>query len=357
MRARDLGITIGAGSHGQHNAITDVQGVTVGYCTLIEGADVRTGVTVVVPFGGQEPLFAGIHRLNGNGELTGTHYIREMGMLSSPIGITNSHSVGTVSQGLVAHSVRAGYVSAGYSSWSLPVVAETWDGVLNDINGFHVRPEHVDMALAAARGGTPAEGNVGGGTGMICHGFKGGTGTASRVLDEATGGYTVGALVQANHGARSRLTICGVPVGRSLPATEVPLPGRPDGSIIVVLATDAPLLPTQCERLAQRAALGIARVGGVGEDSSGDLILAFSTGNRNLQPGDASNAPLQVRMLPNPAMTPLFAATVEATEEAIVNALLAAETMTGKEGNTAYALPHDRLLDVLRKHSVQLTAT
>src|SRR5438105_5915745 len=248
MRARDLGITIGRLEPGLVNGITDVAGVRVGYATVIEGGDVRTGVTVVIPFDGDGGVFAGTHRLNGNGEMTGWQYIREMGTLTSPVAITNTHRVGTVHQALVAHSVRAGALTGSFTAWALPVVAETWDGMLNDINSFHVKPEHVEAALADLKAGPVAEGNVGGGTGMICHGFKGGTGTASRVLAEENGGYTVGVLVQANHGRRSRLRINGVPVGAAIGPEQVPLPGNEDhdaGSIIVIVATDAPLIPLQ----------------------------------------------------------------------------------------------------------------
>lgn len=343
-RARDLGIVVGHGTPGPENAITDVPGVRVGYSTLIVGDDVRTGVTVILPFQGQEALFAGFHRLNGNGEMTGIHYIQEMGLLTSPVAITNTHSVGTVHEALVAYSVRTGQESQGFAAWALPVVAETWDGRLNDINGFHVRQEHVDHAIAAAHAGAIEEGNVGGGTGMICHGFKGGTGTASR----RAGSYTVGVLVQANHGQRRRLQIDGIPVGEALPPSLVPLPvpqTSGEGSIIVVVATNAPLLPFQCRRLAQRAALGIGRTGGLGADSSGDLILAFAAGNR-VNP-DTASPTVPVEMLQNARMDALFEAVVEATEEAIVNALVAAETMTGKGGVTAYALPRDQLLAIM----------
>jgi D-aminopeptidase len=347
VRLRHLGVPLGMGKPGLNNAITDVAGVEVGYATAVRGSDVRTGVTVIVPFGGREPLFAGFHRLNGNGEMTGVHIIREFGTLMSPVAITNTHSVGTVQQALAAHSVREGMVSQGFSAWSVPVVAETWDGTLNDINGFHVTPADVEAALAGARSGPIEEGNVGGGTGMICHGFKGGTGTASRVV---AGEHTVGVLVQANHGRRARLQIDGVPVGRVLTAAEVPLPSRPSevqGSIIVVVATDAPLIPTQCDRLAQRAALGIGRTGGLGEDSSGDLILAFSTGNRPVMvEGDRPPTTVPLRMLQS--MDALFEGVVEATEEAIVNALTAAETMTGRNGTTAYRIPVERVVPLIR---------
>jgi D-aminopeptidase len=312
--------------------------VRVGHTTLVEGDAVRTGVTVVVP--GELPLFAGAHRLNGNGELTGLEWVRESGLLTTPVGITNTFSVGVVRDALVAAQHRA-----GRGAWHLPVVGETYDGVLNDIEGMHVRPAHVDAALAGATDGPVEEGAVGGGTGMICHGFKGGIGTASRTTED---GYVVGVLVQANHGRRSRLTIDGVPVGRVLGGDRVPLPPRPgdvSGSIIVLVATDAPLLPHQCDRLAQRAALGIARTGGAGENSSGDLILAWSNGNAL-----GSGPTHAVTMLANDRIDQLFYAAIEATEEAIVNALLAAETMTGREGRTAHRLDPALLAEVLERH-------
>ncbi len=355
-RARELGIRIGTLPTGELNAITDVPGVRVGHTTVVEGDSVRTGVTVIFPHEGnpwEEPVFAGPHRLNGNGELTGLEWIRESGMLISPIGLTNTHSVGVVHDALIAAEVerRAG----GEGFWSLPVVGETWDGPLNDINGMHVKPEHARDALASAAGGPVAEGNVGGGTGMICHEFKGGIGTSSRVV-EAAGGYVVGVLVQANYGRRARLRVDGVPVGEEIPASVVPLPGvpgtGPGGSIIVIVGTDAPLLPGQCERLAQRAGLGIARVGGVGEDSSGDLFLCFATGNRGLPAGDlaADHPPtVQLEMVPGGRITPFFDAVVEATEEAILNALCAAETMTGHNGTVAHELPTDRLVDAMAR--------
>jgi D-aminopeptidase len=330
-RSPDLGIEIGGLRRGPADAITDVADVTVGHTTLIEGDDVRTGVTVLVP--PREPLFAGCHRINGNGELTGLEWLRESGLLTTPIGLTNTHSVGVVRDALVAaHQWNEG------PDWALPVVGETYDGFLNDIHGMHVRAEHVAAALAAA-GADVAEGNVGGGTGMICHGFKGGIGTASRVVD----GFVVGVLVQANHGRRSRLRVNGGPI----PADDVPLPfrgGEGAGSIIVVIATDAPLLPGQCERVAARASFGIARTGGMGETSSGDFALCFATGNRRL---DADVAVHDVRMIADDRLNGLFEAAIDATEEAILNALLAADTMTGRGGNTAYALPHDRVLAAL----------
>ena len=353
-RARDLGIGIGTLPPGAQNAITDVPGVRVGHETLVEGDSVRTGVTVIYPHEGNpwdEPVFAGAHRLNGNGELTGLEWVRESGLLTSPVGLTNTHSVGIVRDALIAAEVAAR--GNGREFWSLPVVGETWDGTLNDINGQHVRAEHVDAAIAASGPGPVPEGNVGGGTGMICHGFKGGIGTASRVV-EAVGGHVVGVLVQANYGRRERLRIDGVPVGAEIPDSEVPGPGvpggSPGGSIIVIAATNAPLLPDQCERLAQRAGLGIGRMGGVGENSSGDLFLCFATGNRGLPAGDyAAEIPLTVplAMVPAQHMTPLFDAIVEATEEAIVNALCAAETMTGLAGAVVHELPTGRVREIM----------
>jgi len=365
-RARDLGIAIGRLPAGLWNAITDVPGVRVGHSTLIAGdgplavghGPVRTGVTVILPRSGDigwDPVFAGHHVLNGNGEMTGMAWVAESGLLTTPVALTNTHSVGVVRDALIAHAVaRAGDAPA--DAWSLPVVAETWDGFLSDINGMHVRAEHVEQALAAAASGPVVEGCVGGGTGMICHGFKGGVGTSSRVVES---GWTVGVLVQANHGQRALLRVDGVPVGRLIGADHIPLPGKTSlsgstlssgsGSIIAIVATDAPLLPTQCRRLAQRATIGIARAGGLGENSSGDLFLAFSTANDGLGGaggGDRSGV-LTVRMLPNDALSALFEAVADATEEAIVNALCAATTTTGIDGRTAYALQPDRLREVM----------
>jgi D-aminopeptidase len=338
-RARDLGIEIGRLAPGPANAITDVEGVRVGHTTLIEGDSVRTGVTVVLP--PPESLFAGAHRINGNGELTGLEWIRDSGLLTTPIGITNTHSVGVVRDALVASA----HHGVDDDRWSLPVVGETWDGFLNDINGFHVKPEHVASALAGASGGPVEEGAVGGGTGMVCHGFKGGIGTASRPVED---GWTVGVLVQANHGRRSRLRVNGIPVGELIGADRVPLPeSGPDegaGSIIIVIATDAPLLPGQCERLARRAAYGIARTGGMGERSSGDFALCFATGNRDLETGDEE---LSLRMLNDTRIDALYEATIDAVEESILNAMLAAETMVGRQGNTVHALPAELLLAAL----------
>ncbi len=379
MRARDHGIVLGQLGPGPLDAITDVAGVRVGHTTLIRGngprvvgqGPVRTGVTVVIPHDGDpflEPVFAGCHRLNGNGELTGLEWIRESGFLTSPIAITNTHSVGVVHDALIAHAVRQH--PAGAELWSLPVVGETYDGVLNDINGFHVRPGHLDAALDGAVAGPVAEGSVGGGTGMICHEFKGGIGTASRMVTEADGGWTVGVLVQANYGSRELLRIDGVPIGEAIPVTDVPSPwdaamalarapgtagaaAPGSGSIIVVLATDAPLLPHQCERLAQRAGLGIARMGGIASTGSGDIFVAFATGNRGL-PGAALEPDprrvIDVRMVEDTRMTPLFQAAVEATEEAIVNALMAAGTMTGADGITAHGLDGGRVVEIMARH-------
>ncbi|MEP6680917.1 MAG: P1 family peptidase [Chloroflexota bacterium] len=374
MRARELGIEIGRLSPGPLDSITDVAGVRVGHTTLVEGegplrpgrGPVRTGVTVVVPHDGdiwREPIFAGCHRLNGNGELTGLEWIREAGLLGGAIGLTNTHSVGVVRDALVAAAVRS---RGNEEFWSLPAVGETYDGALNDINGFHVRAEHVDAALATASA-TVAEGNVGGGTGMICHEFKGGIGTASRRLDPAQGGWTVGVLVQANYGRRELLRIDGVPVGREIGREELASAwdefavvqragqrsGGEGGSIIVVVATDAPLLPHQCARLAQRPALGLGRMGSYASHGSGDLFLAFATGNRGISDhaGESDTRLVaRVEMVADSQVDPLFEATAEATEEAIVNALLAATTMTGRDGITAHALPHDRLREVMTRY-------
>ena len=331
----------------------------VGHTTLISGegplvvgaGPVRTGVTVVVPGADDpwdEPCFAGCHRLNGNGELTGLEWVRESGLLTTCIGLTNTHSVGVVRDALIAAAART--LPPGETRWYLPVVGETYDGDLNDINGMHVRAEHVHAALESAAGGAVAEGGVGSGTGMICHGFKGGIGTASRIVD----GHTVGVLVQANHGRRERLRVNGIPVGERLGAGVVPLPelgGGPGGSIIVVVATDARLLPGQCDRLAQRAALGIGRTGGAGEHASGDLILAFATGNRGLRPlanhGVVGAAPVALAALPADRMDSLFDAVIDSTEEAIVNALVAGRTMTGRDGNTVQGVGGERLAAAL----------
>jgi D-aminopeptidase len=365
MRLRELGLSVGFGTPGPRNAITDVTGVAVGQTTLISGAGpldpghgpVRTGVTVIRPTPGyvrERPLPAGVHTLNCNGELTGIAWIAESGLLTTPVALTNTHSVGVVRDVLAAIDSAEGRArTAGRAMyWSMPVVGETYDGVLNDIEGAHVRPEHVAAAYEAAASGAVAEGSVGGGTGMICHEFKGGIGTASRLLPAPDGGWCVGVLVQANHGGRADLRIDGVPVGRFLPASVVPVPGdyapggrlEPGtGSIIVVIATDAPVLGDQCRRLAQRAAIGIGRAGGGTSDSSGDIFLAFSTAQQPVpaeyfRPGMRPPATIEMRALPHDRLSPLFAAVAEATEEAIVNALLAAGDMTGRDGITAHGL-------------------
>jgi D-aminopeptidase len=347
-RARDLGVPF-TGTPGPHDAITDVAGVTVGYTTLIRGAGrlvvgegpVRTGVTAILPRGlaSHEPVFAAWCPLNGNGELTGTTWIRESGFLEGPVMLTNTHSVGTVGAAVVAWQARTGRL---FQPYSYPVVGETYDGRLSDINGFHVTAAHALAAIEGATDGAIAEGNVGGGTGMICFGFKGGTGTASRRIEIAgVSGYTVGVLVQANFGAREQLVIAGVPLGREL--ADAPLPGpaaAEQGSIIVIVATDAPLLPHQLERVARRAGLGIGRTGGIGGNGSGDIMLAFSTANAGAA---AALALTRVETLANGRLDPIFSATIEATEEAIVNAMVAAETMTGVDDLVVHALPHARL--------------
>lgn len=360
-RARDLGVPFD-GKPGKLNAITDVDGVEVGHSTIISGegrlvvgrGPVRTGVTAILPRGGIfDPVFAGWSCLNGNGEMTGTTWVEESGFLEGPVMITNTHSVGIVHDAVIEWIQRKKSADPSYAeiSWSLPVVAETWDGRLNDINGFHVRREHAFEALDGAAQGPVAEGNVGGGTGMICHQFKGGIGTSSRRLDDEQGSHTVGVLVQANYGSRELLTIVGVPVGREMPDLMPVIHDTVQGggsSIIVVVATDAPLLPHQLKRIARRVPLGIAKVGGISSNGSGDIFIAFSTAN----PGAFSRSEVtHQRMLPNDRMTDLFLATVQATEEAIVNALVAAETMTGINGNTVYALHHDGLREALRKYS------
>jgi D-aminopeptidase len=377
-RARDLGLPIG-GTAGSLDAITDVAGVEVGHTTLISGSGklvvgkgpVRTGVTVIHPRGksSTDPVFGAWFTLNGNGEMTGTTWLQESGVLEGPIAITNTHSVGVVRDAILQWQVG----KPGMQPWGLPVVAETYDGGLNDINGFHVRPEHVISALESAKGGPVVEGAVGGGTGMICHGFKGGIGTASRKLPPEQGGYTVGVLVQCNYGARRDLRIAGVPVGEEIQdlqaciasrdaaaapsgpgqrrACDSPAaPARDDdgaGSIIVVVATDAPLLPHQLKRIATRVSLGVGRTGGWGSNPSGDIFVAFSTANAGAA-GAADT--VSVRMLANARISPLFTATVQATEEAIVNAMLAADTMTGANDLRVYALPVDRLKTIMKKY-------
>jgi D-aminopeptidase len=357
-RARALGVPFD-GKPGPLDAITDVKGVEVGDTTLIRGegklitgkGPVRTGVTVIFPRGRNDadPVYAGWFSQNGNGEMTGTTWVEESGFLEGPIGITNTHSVGLVRDSIIAWSVQTGRLAQ--QPWSLPVVAETWDGYLNDINGFHVQQSDVFSALSGAQAGPVPEGNVGGGTGMVCYGFKGGDGTASRVLPAEAGGYTVGVLVQCNCGRRPQLTIAGVPVGKFIPATPRNAMLEPElrgdvGSIIIVVATDAPLLPTQLKRLARRATMGLARTGSSSGNSSGDIFIAFSTANHdaNKEPG-----PNSVLTVSNERISPLFQATVEATEEAIVNAMVAAQTMTGVDGHTIEALPHDKLAELMKR--------
>ncbi|HEY7027646.1 MAG TPA: P1 family peptidase, partial [Gemmatimonadales bacterium] len=380
-RARDWGIPFG-GSPGPLNAITDVKGVEVGQVTLIQGegklqrgkGPVRTGVTAVLPRGKKDsdPVFAAWWTLNGNGEMTGTTWVEESGFLWGPVMITNTMSVGVVRDAVIEWAIERGYDDF---LWALPVVAETWDGGLNDIDGFHITKQHAFDALDKAAGGPVAEGNVGGGTGMVCHEFKGGIGTSSRKLSSAAGGFTVGVLVQCNYGIRRRLTIAGVPVGQEIsdlmpcyagpispetPVREYPACGQKAtgllgadgnverGSIIIVVATDAPLLPHQLKRLAKRAALGVGRMGGLGGDSSGDIFIAFSTANPHAAVADSGARTVQ--LWPNDRINSLFEATVDATEEAITNAMVAAETMTGANSFRVFALPRDRVVESLRKH-------
>jgi D-aminopeptidase len=355
-RARDLGVPFD-GTPGPNNAITDVKGVEVGHTTLISGSGklvvgqgpVRTGVTAIHPRGkaSNDAVFAAWFTLNGNGEMTGTTWVEDSGFLTGPVMITNTHSVGVVRDAVIAWEVRRG-APVEEDWWSLPVVAETWDGELNDINGFHVHAEDAFHALDVARSGPVEEGNVGGGTGMICNEFKGGIGTSSRVLDAKAGGYTVGVLVQCNYGRRDQLRIAGVPVGKEI--SEHPANGNSDdtGSIIVIVATDAPLIPTQLKRIARRVSLGLGRDGSYSGDSSGDIFLAFSTAN----PGAVGPKGLhQLTMLPNNSISPIFLATVQATEEAVVNAMVAAETMKGINDHEVIALPHDGLREVLKKYN------
>jgi D-aminopeptidase len=360
-RARELGVPF-EGTPGPLDAITDVKGVEVGYRTLISGegklevgkGPVRTGVTAIFPRGkkGVDPVFAGWFTENGNGEMTGTTWVEESGILYGPVMITNTHSVGVVRDAVIAWQLRHGPTLPLEDWWSLPVVAETWDGYLNDINGFHVTAADADAAMQDAHGGTIAEGNVGGGTGMICFEFKGGTGTASRKLAGKLGGYAVGVLVQCNFGVRHLLRIAGTPVGYEIPGK--PLWDDDTGSIIVVVATDAPLLPSQMKRIAKRVTLGLGRLGSISGDSSGDIFIAFSTANAGA--GLQQKKVVTLQMLPNDRMDALFEATVQATEEAVVNALVAAKTMTGADGHTVEALPHDRLGEVLKKYNRQAEA-
>ena len=354
-RARDLGVPFD-GTPGPFNAITDVKGVEVGHTTLISGSGklqvgvgpVRTGVTAVLPRGKDslDPVFGAWFTLNGNGEMTGTTWLEDSGFLDGPVMITNTHSVGVVRDAVIAWRIKKAPPDEEGYWWSLPVVAETWDGELNDVNGFHVKPEHAWHALDTAHGGPVEEGNVGGGTGMICNEFKGGIGTSSRILSAKAGGYTVGVLVQCNYGQRDQLRIAGVPVGREIPdkATR-----KEDvGSIIIVVATDAPLIPTQLKRVARKASLGLGRDGSYSGDGSGDIFIAFSTANPGA--GDIKGI-RDIRMLPNDQLNPIFLATVQATEEAVINAMVAAETMKGVNGREVIALPHDRLREVLKKYN------
>jgi D-aminopeptidase len=353
-RARDLGIPF-EGTPGPLNSITDVRGVEVGYRTLISGegklqvgvGPVRTGVTAIFPRGKSavDPVFAGWFTENGNGEMTGTTWVEESGFLYGPVMITNTHSVGVVRDTVIDWELKHGTPIPLEDWWSLPVVAETWDGELNDINGFHVKPEDATAAMQDAHSGPITEGNVGGGTGMVCFEFKGGTGTSSRKIPENLGGYIVGALVQCNFGARHLLRIAGAPVGY-----EIPLDTRRNdiGSIIVVVVTDAPLLPHQLKRIARRVTLGLGRLGSISGNDSGDIFIAFSTANANAGLAPRSS---NVQMLTNDQMDSLFEATVQATEEAVVNAMIGAKTMTGINGHTVEALPHDRLCEVLRKYN------
>ena len=360
-RARDIGIPFD-GTPGKFNAITDVKGVEVGYSTIISGegknirgkGPVRTGVTAILPRGkNNNPVYGNWYTLNGNGEMTGTTWVTESGFLEGPVMITNTNSVGTVRDAVLKWYVKTGWYKEDFW-YTYPVVAETYDGFLNDIYGFHVKESNAYEALDSAKTGFLKEGNVGGGTGMMCLGFKGGTGTSSRVLKIKDSGYTVGVLVQSNFGSKRNFTIAGVPVGRELKDTlnyelKAPPSYQPgDGSIIVVLATDAPLLPHQLKRLAARVAIGVGKMGGRGENGSGDIFITFSTANANaFQRNDFT----KVDVLPNDMINPLFDATVQAVEEAIVNAMVAAETMEGINGNKAYALPHKLVMDVLKKYN------
>jgi D-aminopeptidase len=361
VRARDLGIPF-EGTPGKFNAITDVAGVEVGYTTLISGdgklivgqGPVRTGVTAILPRGhaaANDPVYAGVFSLNGNGEMTGTAWVEEGGFLEGPIVLTNTHSVGVARDAVIAwRNAHAGADSQGLS-WSLPVVAETWDGWLNDVNGFHVKPEHVFHALDTALGGAIEEGSVGGGTGMICYEFKGGSGTASRKIDmkddkEALRNFTVGVFVQANFGRRPQLIVAGVPIGQEIPGEVYK---KEAGSCIGVVATDAPLLPHQLKRLARRVSLGLARTGAISGNGSGDLFIAFSTANSGAANPD--QVMRSVETVPNDRMDPIFAGVVEATEEAVLNALIDNRSMTGRDNHHVDALPHDRVRKLLRKYN------
>ncbi|PWI46838.1 aminopeptidase [Candidatus Heimdallarchaeota archaeon B3_Heim] len=361
MKARDLGIPF-EGQTGKYNSITDVSGVEVGHCTLIEGkgnlivgkGPIRTGVTAIFPYGKKtNRVYAAIYSYNGNGEMTGSHWINESGQLKGPICLTNTHSVGVVRDAIIQWRIQNNFYTTPVF-WGLPVVAETYDGILNDINGFHIKKEHVFLALDEAQGGPVKEGSVGGGTGMICHGFKGGVGTSSRRV----GNCTIGIYVQANYGVREHLTIAGVPAGKeltknkpkiSLSKGQTSLQSEESGSIIAVIATDAPLLPYQLKRMVKRVPAGLARVGGYGGHTSGDIFLAFSTAN--IISDSSGNLINTVKSLVDNQLSPFFKAIIEATEEAIINALVNAETMTGINDNIVYALPHDELLTILRKYN------
>ena len=363
VRARDLGIPF-EGTPGKFNAITDVPGVEVGYTTLISGegklkvgkGPVRTGVTAILPRGHaslNDPVYAGFFSLNGNGEMTGTAWVDESGFLEGPIVITNTHSVGVARDAVIAWRINHGAADKTGYWWSLPVVAETWDGWLNDINGFHVKPENVWHALDSAHGGALEEGSVGGGTGMICYEFKGGNGTASRKVEIRPEGadknrspqsFIVGVFLQANFGRRPQLTIAGVPVGKEIPGDVYK---QESGSCIAVVATDAPLLPNQLKRLARRVSLGLARTGTISGNGSGDLFIAFSTANPNVVNPDQVTH--QVQTVPNDLMDPIFAGVVQATEEAAVNALVDNNSMTGRDNHRVEALPHDRLGQIMNR--------
>ena len=342
FRARGIGLAF-AGTTGPNNAITDVPGVSVGYETLIEGDSIRTGVTAILPRPKQDlatSVFAGCHSLNGNGELTGSHWIEEAGCCNGPITITNTHSLGTCRDASIQWMVK----HLGVSGWALPVAGETYDGALNDINGFHIKPQHVFAAIDQARGGPIEEGSVGGGTGMICYGFKGGSGTASRVLTVANTAVTLGIFVQANFGLTSQLTIAGVPVGRHLAKTHED-PER--GSIIAVVATDAPLLPHQLKRLTRRVGLGMGRSGAISGHGSGDLFLAFSTANEMAHRNTDQLSSTQ--FIPDAQLDPLFEAVIQAVDEAILNAMVANETMTGFKGARVAALPIEAVLELMAR--------
>ena len=362
VRARDLGVPFD-GTPGPLNAITDVAGVEVGYTTILRGegklvvgkGPVRTGVTAIIPRGHDslnDPVYAGMFSLNGNGEMTGTHWIEESGFLEGPVVITNTHSVGVARDAVIAWRIKHDAADASGYWWSLPLVAETWDGWLNDTNGFHVKPEDVFHALDSAHGGAIEEGSVGGGTGMICYEFKGGNGTASRKIDIKVGkdkpaqSYAVGVFVQANFGRRALLMIAGVPVGKEIPGSVYK---EDTGSCIAVVATDAPLLPNQLKRLARRVSIGLARTGTISGNGSGDLFIAFSTANRNSWAPDQVTHSVQT--IPNDLMDPIFTGVVEATEEAVVNALVDNQTMTGAGNHRVEALPHDRLYEILKKYN------